>query len=66
MLSFDPYKVWEKVCHLFEGKPGRWADGVVVGGTWLSPIEVTCPMELAEVIMPMLDRESIPYSRRNI
>lgn len=66
VLSFDGYKVWPRVRHLFEGNPGHWAEGVQVGGTWLSPIEVTCPMELALIVMPMLDREFIPYSRRNV
>lgn len=65
VLSFDD-KVWSKVRHLFEGRPGHWAQGVSVGGTWLSPIEVMCPMELAKIIMPMLDLEFIPYSRRNV
>lgn len=65
VLSFDPYRVWDRVRHLFEGKPGRWADGVQISGDWTSPIEVTCSKEMAELIMPMLDREFIPYSRRS-
>lgn len=64
VLSFGD-AAWIKVRHLFEGKPGHWADGVSIGGTWLTAVEVTCPMELAKLIMPMLDREFIPYSRRS-
>lgn len=59
-LSFD-LRTWPKVRHLFEGKPGRWAEGVEIKGNWTDPIIVELPPEIEVTVREILDAERVPY-----
>jgi hypothetical protein len=62
ILTFEPWKIWPKVQHLFESKPGCWADGVSVSGDWMSPVTVHCPEALELEVRQLLGQQEIPYS----
>jgi len=59
-LLIEP-EIWRVVRHLFEGKPGHWADGVHVGGLFWEPIIVDCPDEIGKVAMALMADERIPF-----
>jgi hypothetical protein len=62
-LSFDPYKVWPKVQHLFDHptKLGEWADGVEIVTSFGGAIVVAVPLEMSVPIRELLDGERMPY-----
>ena len=63
ILTFDVYKAWPRVQHLFEKTPGKWADGVSVNSQWPSSfVEVECPQEYAAMVEPLFTY--IDYHRR--
>lgn len=66
VLTFDVYKVWPRVQHLFYKADGKSEDGVTVSseGFASSFIEVECSTEYAKLIEPMLTSQIIQYSRR--
>jgi hypothetical protein len=62
-LSFESYKVWPKVQHLFEHetKAGEWADGVEIVTSFGNAIVVSIPLEMEVTIREILDGERVPY-----
>lgn len=62
-LSFEPYKVWPKVQHLFEdaANPGNWVPGVEIVTSFGSQIVVSIPLEMEVTVREILDGDRICY-----
>lgn len=62
-LSFEPYKVWPKVSHLFEDarNPGNWAEGVEIVTSFGAAIVVSMPLEMGATIREILDGDRVSY-----
>lgn len=61
-LSFEPYKVWPSVQHLFYGDtPGEWAPGVEIMTSFGDAIRVSIPLEMEVSVRELLDSQRVPY-----